>query len=215
MRKPQTFFVLLFLLSGIVFAQEKSTPLRFSFYGGISLPQGDFSGSYSDKAGYANYGYGVMAEVSKKLNGSLHWISSFSFLTNAFDNETLQDQLSGIIVKADKYLTTWMMSGLGFESSVSANINVYGLGQIGMLFSRYPDITFSTSREALVQTTSLGKAFAIGFGAGLIMDIMNFGFRYYYGEPEYKHVATYNGQTESVHSNLPVTIVQFYYGFNF
>ena len=61
---------------------------KISFYSFVSVPQGDFGGSFSSKAGYANTGVGTAAEFSKPLNTNLYWTSS-SFWSKWQVNQTL------------------------------------------------------------------------------------------------------------------------------
>ena len=207
--------VLVFILSSNICAQENVTSKRLSLYGGAALPQGDFSSTNSDKAGYAKTGFCAMIEVSKFLNESINWTSSISLAINSLDESSLEDQLSGMTVTSGSYITTWAMTGIGFEKTVSPTVKIYGLGQIGLLLSSFPDIKLSYGGESITQTTKLGTAFAYGFGAGVIINRINIGIRYYSGEPEYEQSASYSGVSGTAKVKMPATILQLLVGFNF
>lgn len=205
---------LVFILSNNICAQENATPMRFSLYGGAALPQGDFGSTNGDKAGYANTGFCAIIEGSKILIESVNWTSSISFAINSLDESSMEDQSSGITVTTDNYITTWAMSGIGFETIASPTVKIYGLGQIGLLLSSFPDIKLSYGGESITQTKKMGTAFTYGFGAGIIINKFNIGIRYYSGEPEYEQSASYSGVSSTAKVKMPATILQLLVGFN-
>jgi len=209
---------LVFIFSNSIFAQENTSQMRFSFYGGAALPQGDFSSTSGKNAGFANTGFCVLIEGSKILSESVNWTSSVSLAINSLDESSLENQLEnqfyGITVTTDNYITTWAMTGVGIETSASPTVKIYGLGQMGLLLSRFPDITLSYGSASITQTTKMGTAFAYGFGAGVILNKINFGIRYYSGEPEYEQTASYGGVTGTAKVKMPATILQLMLGIN-
>jgi hypothetical protein len=205
---------LVFTFSNSIFAQENISPMRFSLYGGASLPQGDFSSTNGDKAGYAKTGFCVMIEGSKNLNESINWISSISLALNSLDESEMESKLSGVSVSSGNYITTWAMTGVGFETVASPTVKIYGAGQIGLLLSSFPDITLSSGGTSVTQTTEMGTAFAYGFGVGVIINKINIGLRYYTGEPEYTEKASYGGISNTFKAKLPATVLQLLIGFN-
>jgi hypothetical protein len=188
--------------------------MRFSLYGGASLPQGDFGSTNGDKAGYAKTGFCVMIEGSKNLNESLNWISSVSLALNSLDESEMENKLSGFTVSSGNYITTWVMTGVGFETVASPSVKIYGIGQIGLLLSSFPDIKLSSGGTSITQTTKMGTSFAYGFGAGVIITKINIGIRYYSGEPEYEQTASYGNVTGSAKVKMPATVLQLLIGFN-
>lgn len=183
------------LLSNNIFAQEEIPPVRFSLFGGIVLPQGDFSSTSGEKGGYASTGFGGMIEMSKNLNENVNWVTSVSLDINSMDANTMTSQWGQGTITGGNYVTTWAMTRIGFESVASPTVRVYGVGQVGLLFSSFPDITLPYGGQSITQTTKMGNAFAFGFGVGLIINKLNVGLRYYTGEPEYEQTATYMGVT--------------------
>lgn len=205
---------LVFSFTNVMFSQENISPMSFSLYGGVAFPQGDFSGTSGDKAGYANTGFCAMIEASKNLSGTVNWTSSISLAINSLDESSMEDQLSGFTVTTDNYITTWAMTGIGFETIASPTVKIYGLGQVGLLISSFPDIKLSYSGESITQTTKAGTAFAYGFGAGVIINKINLGLRYYSGEPEYEQSASYSGVSGTAKVKMPATILQLLVGFS-
>jgi len=219
---------LLLILGSNVFAQESTSSMHFSLFGGLALPQGDFGSAsnakYENKAGFANTGFCAMVEGSKNLNESVMWVSSLSLALNGLDESAMKSDYFGSDYKvtAGSYLTTWAMTGIGYETAISPTINIYGVGQIGLLLSSFPDIkvSYQGSPEATA-TTKGGTSLAYGFGAGVIINKINIGLRYYSGEPEYEHPIdyyyhTYQGEftttTEKV--KMPTTVLQLMVGIN-
>lgn len=205
---------LLFTFSNSVFAQDNTNQMRFSLYGGAALPQGDFSSTNGDKAGYAKTGFCVMIEGSKNIAESINWVSSVSLASNSLDESEMESKLSGISVSSGNYFTTWAMTGVGFETVASTSVKIYGAGQIGLLLSSFPDITLSSGGTSITQTTKMGTAFAYGFGVGMIINKINIGIRYYTGEPEYTEKASYGGISNTYKAKLPATVLQLLIGFN-
>lgn len=207
---------LVFMFSNVLFAQEITSPFKFSLYGGASLPTGDFSSTaIAEKSGYATTGFCAMIEGSKEFGETINWISSVSLAINGFDESTLESQLGGLSVSADNYITTWIMTGAGLETPLAPMVNFYALAQIGLLVSSVPDITISYGGESITQTTNTGTAFAYGFGAGIKITKLNIGMRYYSGEPEYEQTASYNGVTGTNKIKLPASIIELLVGLNF
>ena len=211
-----SFLFLVFIFSNSIFAQENTSPMRFSLYGGAALPQGDFSSTNGNKAGYAKIGFTAMVEGSKILSESVNWTSSIALAINSLDESEMENKLSGtgITVSSGNYITTWAMTGVGFETVASPSVKIYGIGQIGLLLSSFPDITLSSGGTSITQTTKMGTAFAYGFGAGVIINKINLGIRYYSGEPEYTETASYGGITNTFKAKLPATVLQLLLGFN-
>ena len=205
---------LVFIFSNSIFAQKNTSQMHFSVYGGAALPQGDFSSTNGQKAGFAKTGLCGMVETTKYLNENVIWISSISLAINSLDENEMENKLSGSTVSSGNYITTWAMTGVGFKTVVSPSVNIYGAAQIGLLLSRFPDITLSSGGKSITQTTKMGIAFAYGFGAGVVINEINLGIRYFSGEPKYEETARYNGVTYTAKVNMPATILQLLFGIN-
>lgn len=203
------------LLSSSVFAQDEKPPVRFSLSGGIVMPQGDFGSTSGEKGGYASTGFGGMLEMSKNMNENINWVTSVSMDINSMDANTMTNQWGHGTVTAGNYVTTWVMTGIGIESVASPTVKVYGVGQIGLLFSSFPDITLSSGGQSITQTAKLANAFAFGIGAGLMINKLNVGLRYYTAEPEYEQSATYMGYTGTAKVKMPAAVLQLMLGVNF
>lgn len=176
------------------------------------MPQGDFGSTSGEKGGYASTGFGGMLEMSKNMNNNINWVTSVSMDINSMDAATMTNQWGQGTVTAGNYVTTWVMSGIGIESAASPTVTVYGVGQIGLLFSSFPDITLSSGGQSITQTAKLANAFAIGFGAGFIINKFSVGLRYYTAEPEYEQSATYMGYTGTAKVKMPAAVLQLMVG---
>ena len=204
------FYSILFLLliSGSnAFAQENTSSIHFSLLGGLSLPQGDFGSTANakneDKAGFANTGFCAMVEGSKNLNESIMWVSSLSLALNSMDESVGRSRYSEEKATVGSYLTSWAMTGIGYETAISPTINIYGTGQIGLLLSSVPDVEASSgySASSFKVTTKMGTSFAYGFGGGIKINKINIGIRYYTGEPEYEESEVYSYSTAGYSSS--------------
>ena len=216
------FMVSIILSTGFLSAQENEENARrmlVNLFAGVSLPQGDFGSTSSQKASFAQTGFSAMLEGSKPLDKSLNWTSSLSLSVNSVNETEMQNQVqrvfgSGVTVTAGSFITTWAMTGLKAESPTSSTGSVYAVGQIGILFSSFPDITLSGSGNSVTQTTTSSPAFAYGIGAGFQTEKINVGLRYFAGEPEYEESASGGGSSSSLKVKMPVAVLQFILGIN-
>lgn len=229
------FFLL--ILGSNASAQENTSSMNFSLFGGLSLPQGDFASTdmKNDKAGFAKTGFCAMAEGSKNLNENVLWVSSLSLALNSMDESALKAPSSyydNYSVSAGNYFTSYALTGIGYETVISPNINIYGVGQIGLLLSSMPEIKtsyiyYSGSYDYSYSnsiTSKMGASFAYGFGVGIKVKIFNIGLRYYSSEPEYEqtHKASVTTNVSGYSSNYedsetkkvkkPTTVLQLLVG---
>ena len=207
--------LIVFCLSGNIFAQGESLPMRISLFGGMVFPQGDFGTNSMDKGGYAKTDFGGMIEMSKRLKGKARWVTSISLDANKLDVSAMESQSGNIHITGGSYTTIWAMTGIGLETSSSSNIKVYIIVQGGMLISSVPDISYYAENVPIKQTTALGNAFAFGFGGGVIINKINFGLRCYTGEPEYEQTVTYGRYSHTANDEMRTTVLQLMIGINF
>jgi len=213
--------------------------MHFSLFGGIALPQGDFGSTVrdNDKAGFAKTGFCAMAEGSKNLNENVLWVSSLAFALNSADESAMKDPSDywdEYSVSAGNYLTSWAMTGIGYETVISPTINLYGIGQLGLLLSSVPDVKISANNSNDMGSTTItsnitskmGTSFAYGFGVGIKVNKFNIGLRYYSSEPEYEQTykqsktIVYSGishtgeNSETKKVQMPASVLQLLFGIN-
>jgi hypothetical protein len=197
-----------------VFSQDTPSNVRFNLFGGAAFPQGDFGSTSGQKAGYASTGYSGMLEGSMVLSDEIILVSSVLVAVNSLDASSIEDKISPIRVSAGSYFTTWPMAGIGIETAVSPSVKIYGLAQVGLLISSFPDITLSYQGESITQTTKTATAIGLGIGAGFIINKINLGMRYYSAEPEYEQTASYSGVSNTAKVKLPASVLELLIGFN-
>lgn len=157
-------WVLCFLcFSSIIKAQVNIKPYTTNYllFWAISLPVGDFKSTTSERAGFAKTGLCLHFEGNGSIYSNLIGYASISFDINKR-------------VDQNSYLTMWNMIGAGTKTKIFNDVELYGLGQIGFLFSNIPN-----------ETNFAGASFAYGFGAGVNIDQLNIGLRYYTGRTEF------------------------------
>ena len=196
---------------GLLFGQGEVPISSLYLLGGISSPQSDFSSTSGAKSGYAKSGFCGMLEHVKIVGSNANWVTTVALANNATDESALSNQ-TGYKVTAGSYTTGWMMTGFGLGSDLSSTSGIYVSGQAGILASSFPDITLSSGSSSVTQTTKMGLAFAYGIGAGVRMNNLNIGLRYYSGEPEYEQTASIGGYTSTAKVKLPTTILMFVIG---
>ncbi|MFZ4620344.1 MAG: hypothetical protein ACOYNS_07290 [Bacteroidota bacterium] len=201
----------LILFSQFTFSQEieeTSPRVRITLFGGASLPQSAFSSTTGTDAGFALTGFAGGLEVNSQLNGSLSWNSSLSLASNGMDAKEMEKQsTSGVTLTTGNYLTTWGLTGVRFSAKTATGATLYCQAQVGLLYSSFPDIDVNFMGNSLKQTTTSNAAFAAGFGAGLQLQKISIGVRYYNGKPEYEEKAVGAGQTFTAKVKLPATVL--------
>ncbi|MDR3628643.1 MAG: outer membrane beta-barrel protein [Ignavibacteriaceae bacterium] len=209
-------FIIPFIV-GPCYAQEVSPLMHFSIFAGGAFPEGDFGSTSGEKAGYAKTGFSAMVQGDKSLSESIYWTSSISLAINSLDESSMRSAtgVSGMNITTTNYYTTWVMTGVGFETPVSPTVKIYGSAQLGLLVSKFPDVTISYNGISVNQTADMATAFAYGFGAGFWLNNFNLGLRYYTGQPKYKETASYGNNSYSVNEDLPATVLQVMFGIRF
>jgi hypothetical protein len=125
------------------------------------------------------------------------------------DETEMKNRLgSGWSVTAGSYLTTWGMIGGSIEFPVGSTNKIYVLGQGGLLVSAFPDVTLKYYTASVTQTTKTATAFAYGVGAGIMIEKVNIGLRYYMSEPEYEQTAG----SSSIKQTLPASVLNIMVG---
>ncbi len=212
-----TAFLILCTVAFVHAASKKKAPThRIGFYGSAVVPQGEFASTKGDKAGYANNGIGLMVEYVQYTKFPVNWITSISLNAHSFKADALQDQKPDYGITANSYYTTWFMTGLSHQKRFGPLLAVYGLAQIGFLYSRYPDIYYAKTEKDFMEykeSTAAGKALAFAVGAGIRYNIINLGVRYYAAYPRYRQTSAFGEGT--VTRNLPAKILQVVFGINF
>lgn len=205
MNKTILFLLIAFCLSTIKLkAQDLDKPyvqeeiqrhfIQFSILGGISIPASQFRKESGDYAGNATIGTGFSLQADMKLSNQLSWTTSFLYTTNGYDESQITSKYgNNISVKATKYKSTFVLTGLGYEANLTPEIIMYFQAQGGVLFSDYADVTISSGSAYYKETEPQSSALAFGFGAGLTRGILNFGFRYITSDPIYEFTTDDNG----------------------
>lgn len=193
---------------------------HFTLFGGLMLPQGDFGNTNGEKAGYAKIGLGAEFEVNYMYDPIIYWTTSATISVNSIDEDVLAKQMSEIFpsnvsVSAGDYTLIWALTGLNLETKTPSGVIIYGNGKVGILFSSFPNIKILLGGTTINQTTEMGIALAIGLGAGVKINKLNLGIRYYTGEPNYKQKANFGGIESTAKVKLPATLLSLVVGYNF
>lgn len=209
-------YLLLIILSNkFILAQNneiESDSLKYIIYGLLTLPQGDFSAASGEKAGYGETGFGASIDVSKFFKDKMHWISSVSFSKNSFNEAPLKEAIGTNAITVGDYYTIWGLTGVKLSEEIKSNLKIYGIGQIGILYSLFPDVTFTSLK--ITQTTKPAIALAYGIGAGAKINNINIVLKYCSGEPEYEQSASVGNSTSTAKVKLPASLLLLQIGFD-
>jgi hypothetical protein len=176
-------------------------------FGGVSIPAGDLAATAGTKAGAAKTGFAVGADGSVALAPAVAWMSSVNLSINSLD---LSSTLQGFGVSADagSWTLVWALTGLKVFGNVSPEVELFGFGQVGLLFGTIPEITLTAGTARATQNSASATAFGFGFGAGITISHVSLGVRYLSGEPEYEITASGTGGTASGKYKQPTSCVQ-------
>lgn len=206
--------IMVLFMSSLVFPQG-DTSNKFSFSGAVVIPTGDFGGTDGEEAGFAKTGFGIMAEHRKLFNDSFGLFSTLALNINSVDEEGIESAMPNLSISADNYTQFWVMTGVGFETTNNPDASFYGMAQIGVLFSSFPDVTYTSGLTSVTQETDAATAFAYGVGIGARFKMLNIGLKYYMSKPEYTQSGSDNGVSYETTMSLPVSILQLAVGVNF
>ncbi len=207
--------LVLFTAAGACHAQS------FGFFGGVSMPLGDFAGDGGEKAGYAKTGYGGGVEFCMPIGtGGLGWIASGAFVLNGIDidkypiDEYEEEGIRIVSFDMGSWMNVPLMTGVRFEAEASPALGVYGMGLGGLSLVKAPKMDIDgrftagtiTANFSSEVTWDLVTAFCFGFGGGVIIgERFNVDVRYLnIGEPEFggKACLTVAGSSESIDKDL-------------
>lgn len=176
----KTILVIALLLLAAPAAYGQDTELNI--YGGLSAPQGDFADDSGDDAGYASFGLSVMGEYVQYLGTpGLGWASSASLLVNPADDDIINANDPDV----GRYFILPVMTGLRYQTELSATLDGYAIGQAGLVGSRAPRLEVGDAEA----TSNNVFGFGFAFGAGIVLsDGINITARYLsLGQPEYEY----------------------------
>jgi len=98
----------------------------------------------------------------------------------------------------------------------SPQAQVYGYGQIGIMFGKAPDITLSGPGGSGSETATGASAFAFGLGGGVILsDQFNLGVRLCQANPEYTYTIIAGSTQKTGTGSQSTTCLLFTFGINF
>lgn len=188
--------------------EEVKPKVRVTLFGGASLPQGEFASTNTQEAGLATTGFTGSLEVSSRVNPALSWTSTFSFVSNSLDVEEMQKQAgSAFTVTGGSYTGIWGLTGIKFSAPVSPVAELYGQAQAGLMHSSFPDLDVTFLGTKISQTATSSITFGFGVGAGVQLNKVNIGVRYYSAKPEYEQTASGGGSTAKNTVKLPMAVL--------
>ncbi|HUL42952.1 MAG TPA: hypothetical protein VLY03_01205 [Bacteroidota bacterium] len=177
---------------------------RFGLHAGVSLPTGDFS-STGASGGAAGTGYSFGCDLY--VGEDVGWYTSATVAINPVDQSSLNIP-SSVGTDFGSWSSIWLMSGMRAATPVSQNVEIYGFGQVGILFGGWPDIHVFYLGETLNESASSSTAVGFGFGAGMSYDDKySLGFRFYEANPEYSVTATGAGMSMSAKGKQSTSMV--------
>jgi hypothetical protein len=153
---------------------------QFGIYGGLALPTGDFGETSGDNSGLAKSGFcgGLELIFGLPIQAPIDIgiVASVTGLYNEMDLKTSQ----GMKVDADPWITVWPMVG-GRVSLPVGQLSFYGTLQLGGVFARFPEISYTytgSSAKSTYKADPVVKFVAFSVGAGVGFGPLRVGLRY-------------------------------------
>ncbi len=193
--------------------QHRERNITLGIFAGLNIPIGDFASSGADGgAATTEFGMGIDVTVGKQTVG---WYSSATFTINSVDKSSLGIP-TDLITYLGNWEAFWLMTGMRVSGRTSPQAQVYGYGQIGVMFGKAPDITLSGPGGTGSQTATGASAFAFGLGGGVILsDQFNIGLRLCQSNPEYTYTIIAGSTKETGTGSQSTTCLLFTVGINF
>jgi hypothetical protein len=159
---------------------------KFSIYGGVALPMGDFGKKDADNtnSGYAKTGWS--AGIQFVTGGTIGWIIDGNYSQNKYDLP-----MSATYLPGNYEWTGWSsilaLTGIKIGTDNSTGTNFFIAPLVGALFGKYPEMT---SAPAGFPGTNI-SASATGFAYGAAVQIIfgghvTFGAKYVASKPKFK-----------------------------
>jgi len=162
----------------------------FTLFVGLSSPVGEF-GATDENGGGALPGLCFGGDLSLQMGSGIGWVSSVSFMFNSLDDKALAlpDSFHASVDAGSWFLIT-PMTGIRFGGLVSPQVELFGLGQIGLVFGNSPEtkvtVYTSTYQGTIIAGSASATAFAFGLGGGVILNKhLTASLRYMHSDPEY------------------------------
>lgn len=195
-----------------------SEGLKFSIIGILPVPIGDLAADKgNDGDGYASIGFGGFAELNYPLSSSgLGWVTSAGLLYNGNNSDINENILQSLGFDVSKevggYTVIPIMTGLGYTSEISPELDFIFTGQINFSFIKVGNETDKISGMTTDGYLLSGEikdeyksatSFGFGLGGGLIINnLIIISAKYLnLGKPELKYDETltlsYQGSTDS------------------
>ena len=149
-RSVLTMVIVAWVFSSAVYGQLQKG--RFGVYGTLSLPSGDFGDDKGNDAGLAKTGFGAGIEFNYPLGTpGLFWTTNAWLLFNGYDvdEDDIEDaredefddydfDLEDFDLEIGSYMNIPIMSGLKWVLTLSPTAELYGVGQAGINFAKFP-----------------------------------------------------------------------------
>lgn len=172
--------VLLIGLTSVLTAQSVATQSTsisrggLMLFGGLSLPNGEFSKTEGDNAGFAKSGFFGGAEIMFSLASGVGIVVDGRYIINKLNEEELMKSFpSGATVSVGQYTNILPMAGIRLYTTGSLGLFVDA--QAGYMFSKYPEFSYSYTYFGTTysskQESQNGKGLAYGASVGI--DISN------------------------------------------
>lgn len=188
------------------FAQENDS--KFTIYGCVSMPTGDFGDKGGEGEAGAETGFGGGIDFLIPLNTpGLSAVINGSFLYNSMDESWAKEILysefnlpEDVSLDIGAYINIPILAGLKYQSQTSETMDLYGIGLIGLNILMPPKMELSSEEGNAELKFDTATSFGFGIGGGVVFNKkFNIGFRYLsLGEPELKGEVTYPGGSEKL-----------------
>ncbi|QQS34818.1 MAG: hypothetical protein IPM56_11160 [Ignavibacteriales bacterium] len=200
------------IISITLFAQHEReySQIKLRLSTGLSIPMGDFASVSGEKAGLATPGLLGMLELTQPMSEILDLTLLTAVAHNGLNvykiEESLSQFISPVFVNSCSYYTTWVLPGLQLSHATFENTRIYLSGNLGLLFSSFPDITIRYQEETATQEYKSNLALGFGLGAGFQYHFVNAGVRYLTGTPKIK-TNPENGQSADVPISVLLVVI--------
>jgi len=169
---------------------------KFSIFGGVALPLGDFAKKDGENAGMAKTGWTAGAQLV--TGGSIGFLIEGSYTVNKYDLPMSET----VYPPAGKYEWTGYnsilaLAGIKFGTDNASGSNFFIAPLVGALFAKSPEIKFTPEGPATVTKTlwPLGSGTAFAYGASLqaiLGEYITISAKYIASKPKFKF--SVNGQ---------------------
>jgi hypothetical protein len=163
---------------------------KFSIYGGVALPMGDFAKKFGEVDGAGAAKIGWSAGLQFVTGGTIGWIIDGNYSQNKFDLPSSYTSTTGKVAWTG-WSSILALTGIKIGTDNSSGTNFFIAPLAGALFGKSPEVTYTPSGSVSTSSTLIYSGSGTGFAYGAAVQVIfgghvTLGAKYIASKPKFK-----------------------------